>query len=87
MVHAVSHRPLAAETHVRFQTGACEFCVGQSDTATGFSPSTDVLPCHYDSISAAYSSSSTCCSYQKDERAKPRELPKSSVLSKIGAHY
>ena len=38
----------------------------------------------YHSIDAAYSSSSTRCLYQKDERAKPRNLPKSNTVSKIG---
>jgi len=44
MAHAVSHRPLTAEVHVRSQDSAYEICGGQSGTLTGFSPSTSVSP-------------------------------------------
>jgi hypothetical protein len=35
---------------------------------------------------APYVSSSTCCSYQKDKREKPRNLPIRSVLSEVGEY-
>jgi hypothetical protein len=47
------------------------------------------IPCQYHSADAPYSSSSTstCCSYQKDKRAKPGDLRKNKVLSKIAEHW
>jgi hypothetical protein len=45
--------------------------------------SASLFPCQYHSTIAPYSSSSTCCSYQKDKRAKPGNLPKSDALSEI----
>ena len=42
-----------------------------------------VFPYQYHSTNSPYPSSGTCCSYQKDKRAKTRSLPKSNVLSKI----
>jgi len=51
----------------------------RSANRTGLSPSTAV----YHSTSAPYSSS-TCCSYLTDKRAKPRNLPKSCALSELG---
>ena len=41
----------------------------------------------YHSANAPHSSSSTCCSYQKDKRAKPGDLRKNKVLSKIAEHW
>ena len=48
---------------------------------TGFSPSTSALPCQCHSTSAAYLSSSTRCSYQKDKRTKTGNLPESNAVS------
>jgi hypothetical protein len=62
--------------HVRF---VVKVALGQV-----FSPSTSIYPCQYHSTYSLYSSISTCCSYQKDKRAKPGNLPKSNVLSEIG---
>ena len=59
------------------------FVVDQEALDTGFSPSTSVLPCQYDHTNAPYSSSSTCCCYQKDKRAKPGNLPKCNALLEI----
>ena len=36
--------------------------------------------------SASYPLSSICCSYQKDERANPENLSKSSALSEVGVY-
>ena len=52
----VSRRHLKAEAWVRFQIGPCEICGGQSDTGTGFSPSTSGFPCQYHSTNAPYPS-------------------------------
>ena len=41
--------------------------VSRSGTRTGFSFSTLGFPCQYHCTNAAYSSASTCCSYQMDE--------------------
>ena len=41
--------------------------------------------CQSQSTKASYSPSSTCCSYQKDEWAKPGNLPKSYAISESGS--
>ena len=41
------------------------------------------FPCQYHPTNAPHSSSSTRCSYQKDKRAKPGNLPKSNAVSQI----
>ena len=41
--------------------------------------------CHY--TSSPYSSSSICCSYQRDKRPKPRNVPESNVLPKIAERW
>jgi hypothetical protein len=46
MAQVVSVRPLAAEAQILAQVIPCEFCSGQSDTETGFSPS-PVFSCQY----------------------------------------
>ena len=74
MSRAVSRQLLTAEVRIRTQVSSCEICGGQSGRVTGFSLSTSVSPCPYHSTFALYSSPSTCCSYQKDKRAKPRNL-------------
>jgi hypothetical protein len=45
-----------------------------------------VFPRQYHSTNAPRSSLSTYSSYQKEKRAKPGNLPKSSALSAIGQH-
>ena len=75
MAQAVSRRPLAAEALDRSQATPCEDCGGQSGTETGF-PLTSVVPCQYYSTNDPYWSSSASCSYRKDKRAKPGNLPK-----------
>jgi hypothetical protein len=52
----------------------------------GYSHSISVFPCQYHSINASYSSSSTCCSYQKDERAKPDNLQNAMLFRKRGSN-
>jgi hypothetical protein len=47
MVEAVSRRPLTLEARVRSRVIPCGICGGQSDTGTGFSPSTSVSPCQF----------------------------------------
>jgi len=44
------------------------------------------FPCQYHSNSAPYSPLYYNCSYQKDKRAKPGNLAKSSAVSEIGEH-
>ena len=41
---AVIHRPPTAEARVRARVDTCGICGGQSDSGTGFSPSTSVFP-------------------------------------------
>ena len=53
VAQAVSGRPLTAKDRVRSQASTCGICGGQSDTSTGFSPSTSVFPCHNHSTSAS----------------------------------
>jgi hypothetical protein len=50
MAEVVSRRPLIAEVRIRCLVSPCGICGGQSGTATGFSPSTSVLPCKFHSI-------------------------------------
>jgi hypothetical protein len=82
---AVSRRPFSSEARVLSQVSPCEFCDGQSGTWTGFAPSTSVLPCQCHSILVTYSSLSTCCSYQKDKRAKPGNLKKAVLFRQWGS--
>jgi len=50
MVQVVSHWPLMPEVQVQSHTSLCVIWGEQSDTGTGFSPSTLVSPCQYQSI-------------------------------------
>jgi hypothetical protein len=52
MAQAVSRRLLTAEARVRSRVGSCRICGGQSGTGTGFSPSTSVFSCQFDSTAA-----------------------------------
>jgi hypothetical protein len=52
MAQAVSRRPLTAEAQFRSRVGPCGIYGGQSDTGTGFSPSTSVFPCQFHSTGA-----------------------------------
>jgi hypothetical protein len=52
MAQAVSRRPLTAEARIRSLVSPCGVYGGQSGTGTGFSPSTSVLPCQFNSTGA-----------------------------------
>jgi hypothetical protein len=52
MDQAVGRRPLTAQARLRFRVSLCGICGGQSGTGTGFSPSTSVFPCKFNSTSA-----------------------------------
>jgi hypothetical protein len=52
MTQAVSRRPLTVEAWARSRVSPCGICDGQSDTGTGFSPSTSVFPCQFHSTDA-----------------------------------
>jgi hypothetical protein len=66
MAEAFSRRPLTGKARIRSQASPCEIYGGQSGAGTGFSPSSSVFRCQYDSISSL----STCYFYWKDKRAK-----------------
>jgi len=66
---------LNAKAGVWSRGSSCGIWGGQSGSGKAFSPSTCVSPCQYHSTNDPHSSSSTCCSYLKDERAKPGNLP------------
>jgi len=62
MAQAVSRRPLTAVAPVRSQASPCEIGGGQSDTVTGFSPSSSVSPVSIvPPMLDTHLSSSTCC--------------------------
>jgi hypothetical protein len=44
MAQAVSRWPLTAEAQVPARVGPCGICSGQSDSGTGYSPSSSVPP-------------------------------------------
>jgi hypothetical protein len=52
MAQVVSRRPLTAEARVRAWVYPCGICGGQSGTGTGFSQSSSVFPCQYQSTVA-----------------------------------
>jgi hypothetical protein len=52
MAQAVSRRPPIAEARIRSRVSPCGICGGQSGTETGFSPSTSVFPCQFNSTAA-----------------------------------
>jgi hypothetical protein len=54
--------------------------VDKSALEEAFRPSTSVFLCQYHSAFIPYWSSSTCCSYQKNKRAEPENLPKISAV-------
>jgi hypothetical protein len=84
MAEAVSHRPVTSETRKRSQVSQRENCGEGSNSRTGLSRNTSVFPCLYHSTNDSYSSSSTCCSYQKDKRAKPGNLLEAMPFRKSG---
>jgi hypothetical protein len=77
MVQTVSHRHLNAEARDRFQVISYGIFDGQSHTGTGFFSSTSGFStsCRYNN--APCLSLFTSCSYQKDNQAKPGNLPDS----------
>jgi hypothetical protein len=77
LAEAVSRWRVTAEERVRSQLSPFEIRSGETDTGTGFCPSTSVFPRHYHSSNAACSSLFTYCCYQKEKRAKPGNIPKS----------
>ena len=78
MTQAISRQPLNAEDRVPSQASPYEIYGWQSGT---------VFLRHYHSISAPNLYSSTCCSHQKNKKAKPGNVPKRNVLSDIGEHW
>jgi hypothetical protein len=52
MAQVVSRRPVTAEVRVRARVNPRGICNGQSGTGTGFSPSSSVFPCQYNSTVA-----------------------------------
>jgi hypothetical protein len=87
MAEAVSRRAHTTEAGAQSRVIPRELDGGQCGSGTGFSPNTSVFSCQYHSTNAPYSSSSACCSYQKDKRVKSGSLPKISAFSDIGEHW
>ena len=56
-----------AEGRLRSQVSPCEICGGQCGTGASLSPKISVLVSQYQSKNAPRSSSSTCCTYQKEK--------------------
>ena len=81
-----SRRLHTVEAQIRFQFNSCAVCGGNSGSEEGFPPSNSVSSCQYHSAINPYSSSSTCCSYQKDKRAKPGNLAKGNALLEVWEH-
>jgi hypothetical protein len=79
--------PVTAGARVRSQVNPCEICGGESDTGTGLYTNTSVFPCQYNSTNVALLLFSTCCSYQKDKRAKTGNVPQKNALSEIGKRW
>jgi hypothetical protein len=52
MAQAVSRRPPTAEARVRSRVSPCGICGGQSGIGTGFSTSSLVIPCQFNSTGA-----------------------------------
>ena len=87
MAQAVSRRPVITEFRTGTQVSLCGICVRWSGTGTGLSTSILLFSFQYHSTSVPYCSSSTCCRYQKDKRAKPRSLPICTAMLEIRNHY
>jgi hypothetical protein len=84
MAQSASRRPLTEETRSQSQVSPCEICAWKFGTGTGSSPRTSIFPCQCNSAIAPYRSWSTCCFYQKGQRARPWKLTKSSAFRKSG---
>ena len=76
-----------AEARTRSQDSPRGICGGPRGIGTGFSASTSVFLCQYHPTNAQYWSSSTCCCYQKDKRAKSGNLAKGNAISEIGEQW
>jgi hypothetical protein len=72
MAQAVSRRPLTALARVRSQANLCEIGGGQSDTVTGFFPSSSVSPVSIVPPMLDTHLHLHVASYWKDKRAKAR---------------
>jgi hypothetical protein len=75
----LSGRPVSADTRARSQDSPSGIYGGRSGTGTGFFI-LELHLCQNHPTNAPHSSSSTCCSYQKDKRVKPGSLPKQAVI-------
>ena len=85
MAGVVSHWLVIMEADVQSQASPCGIYGGRSGTETGPSPSNSVFLCQYHSRISPYLSSSTFCSYEKDKRTKPGNVPKTMLFRKTGS--
>jgi hypothetical protein len=87
MAQAVICQSFTVEARVRAHASPYETCDGQSGTEEHSCRSSSARPSQYSSTSDPYSSSSTCCSYQKDRPAKSLNVSKINFLADIGEHW
>jgi len=80
-------RPVTSGARIWSHVSSCEICGGQKRHRDRFVSQYFCFPLSVSFRQCCISSSSTCCSYRKDKRAKPEDLPKNKVLTKIAEHW
>jgi hypothetical protein len=81
---SVAGWPVPTDSRVRFQVGRCEISGGQWHWDRFFFLVIPFSSVHIIQPIAPHFTSSTCCSYSKDKRAKHVNFPQNSALSGNG---